>query len=74
MPIITTKDTCSGIPRILARRITVIDILKNLQSGMTILEISEDYNLSIKEVDEAIEWVIKYINNHFYYDGLNISK
>jgi len=68
MPIIITKDTCSGIPRILARRITVIDILKNLQSGMTISEISEDYSISKKEVDDAIEWIIKYIDNNFYCD------
>jgi len=68
MSIIITKDTCSGIPRILGRRITVIDILKNLQSGMTILEICEDYSISQKEVDDAIEWIVKYVDNHFYCD------
>ena len=65
MPIVITKDTCGGSPRIDGRRITVYNILGCLAREMTIDEICEDFNLTKEEVIEAIEWVKEYIEGKF---------
>ena len=65
MPIIITKDTCSGSPRIDGRRITVYNILGYLAGEMTIDDICEEFNLKKEQVIEAIEWVKEYIEGQF---------
>ena len=65
MPIIITKDTCSGSPRIDGRRITVYNILGYLAGEMTINEICEEFNLEKEQVLEAIEWAKEYIEGQF---------
>jgi len=65
MPIVITKDTCSGSPRIDGRRITVYNILGYLAGEMTISEICEEFNLTKEQVIEAIEWVKEYIEGQF---------
>ena len=65
MPIVITKDTCSGSPRIDGRRITVYNILGYLAGEMTIDEICEEFYLTKREVIEAIEWAKEYIEGKF---------
>jgi len=65
MSIVITKDTCSGSPRINGRRITVYNILGYLAGEMTIGEICEEFNLTKREVIEAIEWAKEYIEGQF---------
>jgi len=65
MPIVITKDTCSGSPRIDGRRITVYNILGYLAGEMTIDEICEEFYLTKREIIEAIEWAKKYIEGKF---------
>jgi len=65
MPIVITKDTCSGSPRINGRRITVYNILGYLAGEMTISEICEEFNLTKEQVIEAIEWAKEYIECQF---------
>ena len=65
MPIVITKDTCSGSPRINSRRITVYNILGYLAGEMTIDEICEEFNLTKEEVIKAIEWAKEYIEGQF---------
>jgi len=65
MPIVITKDTCGGSPRIDGRRITVYNILGYLAGEMTIDDICEEFNLKKEQVIEAIEWVKEYIEGQF---------
>jgi len=65
MPIVTTKDTCSGSSRIDGRRITVYNILGYLAGEMTIDDICEEFNLKKEQVIEAIEWAKEYIEEQF---------
>ena len=65
MPIVITKDTCSGSPRIDGRRITVYNILGYLAGEMTISEICEEFNLTKEQVIEAIKWAKEYIEEQF---------
>jgi len=65
MSIVISKDTCSGLPRIDGRRITVSNILGYLAGGMVINEIFEQFNLDKEQVIEAIEWAKEYIENKF---------
>ena len=65
MSIVITKDTCSGSPRIDGRRITVYNILGYLAGEMTINEICKEFNLTKREVIEAIEWAKEYIEGQF---------
>jgi uncharacterized protein (DUF433 family) len=63
--IVITPDTCSGQPRIDGRRITVIDILRQLAEGISIQDIADDFKLTELEVVEAVKWCADYIEKKF---------
>lgn len=59
--IIETKNTCGGHPRIDGTRIEVFNIIGCLADGMRIEEIAEDYNLTVQQVKESIDWTREYL-------------
>lgn len=63
--VVTTKGTCGGHPRVDGTRIEVFNIIGCLSEGMSLEEISEQYNLSLKEVKEAVAWVREFLVEHY---------
>jgi uncharacterized protein (DUF433 family) len=59
-----TKDTFSGAARIKDRRVTVRNILMQLQNGQSIQAIAEGYALTEDEVKTAIGYALKCVG-HF---------
>jgi uncharacterized protein (DUF433 family) len=52
----STPDVCSGAPRIKGRRITIFNVISALFYGSTINEYSEEYEVEVDAILEAIEY------------------